>query len=280
MNWTTLASGFDLAEAPTVLPDGSLAVSDVLTGGVFRIGDDGERTTLVPKRRGIGGMAVHADGGLVIGGRDLQWVRDGVSLPVFAAADSLGFNDFACDSAGRMYVGSVRYRSLEADAVVVPGDLWRIDLDGSAVKLYGGVQQCNGVAISPDATTIYHADTRGHHLVVHDLHDDGSVATDRRHWPLGERSMPDGLAIDERGCIWVADHGAGRVVCFTPLGHIDQVIEVPAKYVTSLCFRRHQLVVVSARRRDTAGTVMAVTLPVAGAPVHACRVRAREEPAV
>ncbi len=276
MAWEVIASGYGLIEGPTVDVDGSLVFSDVLDGGVYRLSSDGAVGIVVPKRRGVGGIAVHADGGLVIGGRDLQLVRDGDSSLLHSIGGALGVNDFCADAAGRIYVGSVRWRSLDPTAEHVPGELWRIDLDGSATALYDTVQQCNGVRISPDGATIYHADTRSRCLIVHDLSVDGSSATNRRHWPTGERSHPDGLAIDVDGGVWVADHGGSRVIRLRPdIGEVDQVVAVPTKYVTSLCFWDSDLVVVGADNLidpSQRGSIFRAPVGVVGAGVPVVRV--------
>jgi xylono-1,5-lactonase len=275
MEWELLASGFGLVEGPVVDTDGTLVFSDVLDGGVYRLLADGSITTVVPKRRGVGGIVRHADGGFVIGGRDLQHIGAGEPRTVLAIDGVLGFNDLGADRDGRIYVGSVRYRSLDRNAIPIPGELWRLDLDGTATVLYDGVQQCNGVAISADGTTIYHADTQAGCLIVHDLSPDGSTATNRRAWSLGPRSHPDGIAIDETGAVWVADHGAGRVVRITPDGQVDSTIAVPAKYITSLCFDGTDLIVVSANNdQDPArrGSIFRTTLAVRGAALHAANV--------
>jgi xylono-1,5-lactonase len=275
VTWELLASGYGLVEGPTIDSDGSLVFSDVLDGGVYRLHGDGAAEMLVPKRRGVGGIARHADGGFVIGGRELVHVGNGDDRVVATIDGALGLNDFGTDDAGRIYVGSVRYRSLDPSAVAVPGELWRVDLDGTASMLYGDVLQCNGVAISSGGTTMYHADTRGHCVVVHDLVDDATAVANRRHWSMGPRSQPDGLALDVTGCLWVADHGAGRVVRFTPDGRIDSVLTVPARHVTTLCFDGADLIVVTAgndAEPQLRGSIFRTTTQTAGARVHPARV--------
>ncbi len=85
MPWEVLAHGYGLAEAPTIDRDGTLLFSDVLGGGVYRWDATGNVATTVPKRRGVGGIAVHADGGFVCSGRDLLHVRDGERITHGAA---------------------------------------------------------------------------------------------------------------------------------------------------------------------------------------------------
>jgi xylono-1,5-lactonase len=275
VTWELLASGYGLVEGPTIDSDGSLVFSDVLDGGVYRLRSDGTTETVVAKRRGVGGIARHADGGYVIGGRDLMHVGNGTDRIVAALDGALGVNDFGTDADGRVYVGTVRYRSLDPAAIPVPGELWRVGPDSSATMLYGDVQQCNGVAISLDGTTLFHSDTRSHHVIVHDLHDDGTCVANRRHWSLGPRSQPDGLALDIDGCLWAADHGAGRVVRFRPDGTIDSVLAVPSRHVTSLCFDSADLIVVTAgndAEPHRRGSIFRTTTQTSGAPVHPARV--------
>jgi len=73
----TVAAGFGLVEAPRADAAGNVYFSDVTQGGVYRLAPDGARSTVVPKRRGIGGLVLHADGGVVVSGRDVVHVRDG-----------------------------------------------------------------------------------------------------------------------------------------------------------------------------------------------------------
>jgi xylono-1,5-lactonase len=275
VTWELLTSGYGLVEGPTLDADGFLVFSDVLDGGVYRLHSDGTTEFVVPKRRGVGGIARHADGGFVIGGRELVHVGNGTDRVLADLDGALGVNDFGTDAAGRVYVGTVRYRSLDPAATPVPGELWRVDLDGTATMLYGDVSQCNGVAISLDGATLFHADTRSHCVIVHDLHPEGASVANRRHWSLGPRSQPDGLALDIAGCLWAADHGAGRVVRFTPDGTIDSVLAVPSRHVTSLCFDGADLVVVTASNDaepHRRGSILRTTTQTSGAPVHAARV--------
>ena len=99
----TLASGYGLVEAPTVDEDGNLYFSDVLGGGVYRRAPGGDITTVVPKRRGVGGIVLHADGGIVVSGRDIVHVREGENRRLLAVDGVLGWNDICADSAGRVY---------------------------------------------------------------------------------------------------------------------------------------------------------------------------------
>jgi gluconolactonase len=207
MQFEIIASGYGLVEGPTVTSDGGVYFSDVLGGGVYRVDPSGAITTVVPKRRGVGGIALHADGGIVCSGRDLVHVRDGETTTVFARDGILGWNDLCTDSQGRVYAGSLRFPVFDRDAEPVPGECWRVDVRGEGRELYGDVVHANGIALSPDERTLYHSDTRSSAVIVHTLSADGT-ATDRRVIDTSDSGPPDGMAVDDAGGIWIALVGA------------------------------------------------------------------------
>jgi len=273
----TLASGYRLVEGPTADDRGGLVFSDVLAGGVYRRDASGEIETLVPKRRGVGGIALHADGGVVVSGRDLIHVRDGDTRTLFSLEGLPGWNDLCTDAEGRIYAGSVRFAVFDPQAEIVPGECWRIDAPGRATRLYDGVVHANGIGLSPDGRTLYQSDTRADVVIAHDLADDGSVSG-RRSFAVQPDGHPDGLAIDEQGGVWVAIAGGGRVDRFLPDGRVERSLPVPARIVTSVCFAgegRRDLIVVTADNREQPerrGTIFRTRVDVAGATVHAARI--------
>ena len=126
----TLATGYGLVEGPRVDARGQLYFSDVLRGGVYRRSPEGEIESVVPKRRGVGGIVLHADGGIVVTGRNVCHVRDGHTRVLFEA-EGAAFNDLVTDAAGRVYVGSLRSSAFSQAAEREPGELYRIDAEGA-----------------------------------------------------------------------------------------------------------------------------------------------------
>jgi xylono-1,5-lactonase len=233
-----VAVGYGLVEAPVWQPGRGLVFSDVLNGGVWRLGLDGQIAQVVPKRRGVGGMALHAGGGLIVGGRNIAWVGEDGETRVLLEADAIpgaiGFNDLCTDAAGRIYVGSLCYRVF-ADPPK-PGFLHVIDLDGSMRTLSDGVMLTNGLGFSPDGQRLYHSDARGGLVRVYDVAADGSVGPWRLFATLGDGRVADGLKVASDGSVWVADARGSRVAVFGADGAHRMDIAVPLPMVTSLCF--------------------------------------------
>lgn len=275
MKIESLAWGYGLIEGPRVDDAGNLYFSDVTNGGVFRRRPDGSIDLIVPKRRGVGGIALHADGGLVISGKNICHVRDGVTRVVFADDGTPGFNDLFADADGRVYTGSIRSNPFSDSGPRTPGECYRIDAEGRATQLYADVALSNGIGFSPDGRTMYHSDTAACLIRVHRLD------AERRVTPAAAirvEGRPDGLAVDADGGVWVALYGAGAVQRYLPSGAADARIAVPARAVTSLCFGGDDLrdmYVVTADNTDDparAGTIFRTRCDVAGLPAPRARI--------
>src|SRR5262249_56147896 len=116
MRFDTLAYGYGLIEGPRVDGAGNLYFSDVTNGGVYRRRPDGSIDTVVPRRRGVGGIALHADGGLVISGKNICHVTDGTTRILFARDDAPGFNDLFTDPRRRVYTRTMKSDPFNLDA--------------------------------------------------------------------------------------------------------------------------------------------------------------------
>lgn len=269
MDWDVIAHGYGLPEAPTVDVDGSLLFSDVRGGGVYRVLPGDAPTTVIPKRRGVGGIAIHAGGGVVCSGRDVLHVREEHEPRTVLHVDGVaGWNDLCTDAAGRVYAGALRFAVFDPDAAAVPGELWCAGTDGPHVVL-GEVVHANGVACTPDGSTIYLSDTRRRCIIVFD-----TVRRARRSIDVAALGQPDGIALDEHGALWVALLGGG-IGRLTPRGEVDRRIEPPSTATTSCCFDGRDLYVTTmnhSERPDLGGCVLRTTVDVAGAPVAPARV--------
>ena len=279
----TVASGYGLIEGPVWDKLNGLYFSDVINGGVFRLDRAGKIQPVVPKRRGIGGMALHEAGGLVVGGRDIAWVslKDATSktlLALDAIPGATGFNDLTTDATGRIYVGSLAYKVFGGDPPK-PGHLHVIDLDGGMRTISDGILLTNGLGFSPDGKLLYHSDARAPLVRVYDVKADGSVGPWRKFASLGEDRVPDGLKVASDGSVWVADAHGGRVAVFNADGSHRQDIAVPLPMVTSLCFGGddlRDLYIVTGSRggpRENCGSIFVVKVDVPGLPLPPARVR-------
>lgn len=244
---------------------------DIHAGEVHRL-DPAEGTDAAfAVGRPVGAVAPTRDGRLVLAVADgfARCNDDGTDLHLLAAVPPTSpgsrMNDGACDAAGRFWAGTLD-RSEPGRAA-----LHRLDPDGTASVALPGVTVSNGLAWSPDDRWMYYVDTPTLRLdrFAFDL-DSGRIADRQVVAGIG-RGRPDGIAVDEEGCVWVALFGGGAVLRVTPGGRIDRTIEIPAAAVTSCAFGGPDLdtlFVTTAHRGDGegrhAGAIFAVDPHVRG----------------
>jgi sugar lactone lactonase YvrE len=261
-----LAWGFGLVEAPCAGGDGSVFFSDVLGGGVHRWSPAGRVETVIPKRRGIGGMCLHAEGGLVVSGRNLVHVRDGESRTLFELDGVTGFNDLAPGPGGELYVGALRFMPFGGEDPV-PGEVWQVTARGDSREVVGGIEWANGIGLSPAGETLYVSDFAPGEVIACEL-----ATGARRVFARTSSGDADGLAVDAEGGVWVALGGGGAVGRFSPSGELEEVVDVPATFVSSLCFGGpdgRDLYVTTADNTDDpsrAGTLFRTRVDRAGLP--------------
>lgn len=275
-----LAEGYGLIEGPIWDPARGLIYSDVINGGAFCLDGDGNITTAIEHRRGIGGMAPHENGGIVVSGRNISLKpADGgaTQLILEGGEGEIGFNDITTDDAGRIYAGSLTFRPVGGDAPPTPGQLYCIDLDGSARVVGGDVMLTNGMAFSPDGKTLYHSESRRDRVRAYDVAEDGSLSPERTFAGI-DAGIPDGLVVAEDGSVWVACARGSCVAVFNADGSRRETIPVELPMVTSVCFGGDDLrdlyIVTGSDGADkeNAGSVFRMRTEVPGLPVALARV--------
>lgn len=276
-----IVTGYGLIEGPLWMPDRGLLFSDVQNGGVYVLGADGLVSTLIEHRKGIGGMVEHADGGIVVGGRNICFKglgddRSVVLLDKDVTETAIGFNDFTTDRAGRLYVGSLGF-VVFSDQPERPGHLHVIDLDGSVRTVSDGIMLTNGMGFSPDGSRLYHSDARANIVRVYDVKD-GDVGA-WQTFASYDDGHPDGLCVATDGAVVVAVAHGSRVDVFEPDGTLRQSLPCPLPMVTSVAFGGEgleDLYVVTGSvggPDELSGTVFRTGIGVAGLPVSPCRVK-------
>jgi sugar lactone lactonase YvrE len=272
--WDVLASGYELAEAPRADGAGAVWFTDVLGGGVYRWTSRDGVTVAVPKRRGVGGLALHADGGVVVSGRDVVHVApDGTNRTLWSPPpDITGLNDLCALPDGRVLVGALRFKPFAGESPI-PGAFWLLGRDGApAVPLVDDVDWPNGCGA--DDEHVYACDySRGvvHVLAVPDTAASagapGGSAGPHVLWPTPSGEA-DGLAVDVEGGVWVAQPRASSLVRFAPGGSVDRVVDLTDVTPSSLAFDGATMYVTTIRSSSAPGALLRLDAPVRGHRHH------------
>jgi gluconolactonase len=228
---------------------------------------------LVPKRRGVGGIVPHADGGWVISGSSLLHIGpDGAQRELLREADACGYNDIFTTADGGLLAGELRYRPLVGEEPRA-GRLLLLRPDGEIRVLSEEVLWPNGIGLAPDGRTVYISDYARQLVLAVPI--EGGPAREFARVPEGSA---DGLAVDAEGGVWVALGEAGAIARFDAEGELDAVIAVPAAFVSSISFggpdRREALISTADNEvsPELGGTLLLARIKLAGLEVTAARV--------
>ncbi|KAH8835693.1 hypothetical protein DL96DRAFT_1732049 [Flagelloscypha sp. PMI_526] len=234
-----------LGEGPIYDPEThSLHFLDILEGRVFHVDLTSKDytvdnyapemiTSINLRTNGKGLVCTTAKGFAIIDDGKLEYLSQPLTPEQL---EHSRFNDGACASNG----------------MDVPGKLYRYDPQkGEAVVVDPGpFTDSNGIGWSPDNRTLYFTDSMNHLIYAYDYHD-GEI-TNRR---VG---TPDGLAVDEEGCVWTAIWGGSKLIRFTKDGSaVRPYYTFPTVYkVTAVCFggpAYDQLYVTTAKAHAVSG---------------------------
>jgi sugar lactone lactonase YvrE len=180
--------------------------------GVMAVDEGGSPTTVIEQVPGgpPTGLGWLPDGRLLVAaarGRSLLALEADGTLSTHAdlsAVASCPCNDLVVDGSGRAYVGCAN----PPPAQPAPSELMVVQPDGRAEVADAAMRYPNGAVITPDGRTLIVAESQGQCLTAFTIRGDGTLG-DRRVWAAVAGAVPDGICLDQEGCVWFADV-AGR----------------------------------------------------------------------
>jgi sugar lactone lactonase YvrE len=100
-----------------------------------------------------------------------------------------------------------------------------------------GYTLSNGIAWNAEGDVFYHADSLERVVRRYQWdHDRGSVEESGRLEFTEDDGLPDGIALDIDGGLWIAFWGTGQVRRYDHSGSLDCVLELPVPNSTAVAF--------------------------------------------
>ena len=144
------------------------------------------------------------------------------------------FNDAAIDPSGQLLVGSLSLGKTSSKNYLI-----RVHTDGQLQVLADDVVLANGICSSPQDDFIFFVDSGKRWVERWSFNTSTGEIGDRSVFSevLENEAVPDGLACDEHGNLWVALWGAGKLIQIRSDGELASTVSLgDSRYVTSLTF--------------------------------------------
>jgi len=232
--WEVVSGGYKFLEGPATNARGELFFNDIPTSKTYRLDASGKPETFVEESGKGNGQAFGPDGRLyaVAAGENkiVAYNPDG-SMEIIT--DGFRGNDLIVRHDGKIYATEPGWNGKD------PSNVWLVLPDGSKKIVDTGLKFANGIALSPDQSLLYVADSRTHWVFTFQIQADGTLAHKQRFFQLAipdssDDSGADGIKVDTDGRLYVATR-IGIQVC-DPAGRVQCILPIPNGKISNLAF--------------------------------------------
>ena len=150
-------------------------------------------------------------------------------------------NDLILDSSDGLYF---------TDSVRHQGQVFYISADGNEKLVAAGLDYPNGIVLSPDHQKLFIAESYTNRILVFELSEPGVVKyrpevfidLPSNLYPLEPNrmpftaSLPDGIAFDQKGRLWVAHYGMGALQVVDSQGQLISTVPTGIPATSNMCF--------------------------------------------
>jgi sugar lactone lactonase YvrE len=234
-----IATGFGFTEGPVWMASGYLVFSDIPGDTIYRWEPASGAQVYRRPSANANGNTVDASGRLITcehsGRRVAREEPDGSLATIASHYEGRRLNspnDVIVHASGAIYFTDPPFGlpSSGEGAELSFSGVYRLAADGALTLLSDALEGPNGLALSPDALTLYVNDSRRHELYAFDVRPDGGaqngrvIATTDRGAGSGN---PDGMKIDAAGTIFMT--GPGGIWVFAPGGERLGLLRFPER---------------------------------------------------
>jgi len=231
-----IQSGFKFLEGPAKAPDGKIFFTDIPAATIYQLGVDGKITEFFKPSGFANGLMYAGNGRLFICQMEgkLSMIDLASNQLVVLAEQYQGVrfnapNDLVVDREGGIYFTDPRYRAPEPWPQTVESFYYR-NKDGVVTRLGEGLKAPNGIALSPDESTLYVIPSMQSDMMAYPVDSPGRIGAGRVFCQLQQVDGQtdgggDGLAVDAKGNLYITS--AAGIQVFSDAGELLGIVKVP-----------------------------------------------------
>jgi gluconolactonase len=247
-------------EGPSFDREGNLYVVDLAWGRIFKVDPKGNFDLVIEYDGEPNGMAIHKDGRIFVADHKLGIVvlKDGKPVPVVSRYHQQtfkGVNDLTFAENGDLYFTDQG----TSDLADPSGCVYRYGVDGKLEQLASCISSPNGLVF--DKNILYVAATRANAVWRLPLTPEGKVVRMGVFLHLSGGRGPDGMALDEKGGLAVAQVDFGAVWIFSHRGEaLYRVASCKSDMVTNVAYKGNEIYITD----SGSGCILRAKVPVSG----------------
>jgi sugar lactone lactonase YvrE len=211
-----VANGFAFAEGPR-WHDNAIYLTDIHNDSIERVTPRGEVSRVTDLPSSPISIGFNDDGSIIVSALTAARLWQLVDGELMVLVDLGGLSpydwgDIVIDFEDRIYIANQGLSYPDNMPTAINSGIYLVEREKGPRLLVDGFLYANGLAITPDGTTLVVAESFGHRLWRLPIRDDGSLGDRELVIQFDEADRPDGISCDAEGAVWSANATSKRVV--------------------------------------------------------------------
>ncbi|WP_439585068.1 SMP-30/gluconolactonase/LRE family protein [Dyadobacter bucti] len=232
-SWELVGDGYRFTEGAASNQAGELYYQDIPNAKTYKVGTDGKVSNVSQNSQNAGGTEFDRNGNRYeVAKSTVSIVRYDAQQKRQDVATGIAGNDITLTYSGNAYV-------TVPDGREKPSTVVLIRPDGSKTVVDQGLLYANGVALSPDQTILYVAESASHWIWSFQIQPDGTLSHKQKFGWLhvrdtDENAGADGLTCDRDGRVYVATRSGIQILDQT--GRVNAILPTPNGFASNVAF--------------------------------------------